>query len=46
MQSIVDPGKKIVLETMREEQSEESEFGEPPEPGDAESMLVEQISGR
>ena len=30
VQSIVDPGKKIVLETMREDSSDEAEFGAPP----------------
>jgi O-acetyl-ADP-ribose deacetylase (regulator of RNase III) len=30
VQSIMDPGKKIVLETMREDASDEAEFGGPP----------------
>lgn len=34
VQSMVDPGKKLVIEAMREEGSEESEFGGPPEAGD------------
>ena len=39
VQSIVDPGKKIVLETMREEKSDESAFGAPP--GDPASRRIE-----
>ena len=43
VQSIVDPGKKIVLETMREDQSEESEFGGPP--GDVMGQRIEIVQG-